>query len=132
MIDPVPAELTLQPDATPRKAIARTLIHRQSGRTRISGAWVGVIAGALVFTALLIFILQNIIRTVVVSYFTAIGSIPLGIALLLATLAALLMAGRDRRPTDLAATSSPDPARQIPRLAPVLDRSDVEREHGTG
>jgi uncharacterized integral membrane protein len=65
---------------------------RQSGRTRISAAWVGVMAGAVVLVLLLVFILQNT-RSVKVSYFTFAGSMPLGIALLLAAIAGLLMAG---------------------------------------
>jgi uncharacterized integral membrane protein len=49
-------------------------------------------AGALVLVLLLVFILQNT-RSVKVSYFTLSGSMPLGIALLLATIAGLLLAG---------------------------------------
>jgi putative membrane protein len=65
---------------------------QQTGRTRISAAWVGVMVGALVLVLLLVFILQNT-RSVKVSYFTLAGSMPLGIALLLATIAGLLLAG---------------------------------------
>jgi uncharacterized integral membrane protein len=52
-----------------------------------------MIAGALLLVLLLVFILQNT-RTVRVSYFTATGSMPLGIALLLAAIAGLLLAAR--------------------------------------
>jgi uncharacterized integral membrane protein len=48
--------------------------------------------GALVLVLLLVFVLQNT-RSVKVSYFTLSGSMPLGIALLLATIAGLLLAG---------------------------------------
>ena len=63
-----------------------------TGRTRISTAWVGVIAGAVVLVLLLVFILQNT-RSVKISYFTANGRMPLGVALLLATIGGLLLAG---------------------------------------
>jgi uncharacterized integral membrane protein len=49
-------------------------------------------AGAVVLVLLLVFILQNT-RSVKVSYFTLAGSMPLGVALLLATIAGLLLAG---------------------------------------
>ena len=60
--------------------------------TRVSRAWIGIIAGALVLVLLLVFILQNT-RSVKVSYFTATGSMPLGVALLLAAISGLLLAG---------------------------------------
>lgn len=63
-----------------------------TGRTRISAAWVGVMTGALVLVLLVVFILQNT-RTIKVSYFGLAGSMPLGIALLLATIAGLFLAG---------------------------------------
>jgi uncharacterized integral membrane protein len=87
---PVP---TPQPDVPPAEAIGSSSpLRRQTGPTRISAAWVGIIAGALVLILLLVFILQNT-RTVKVSYFTATSSMPLGIALLLAAIAGLLLAG---------------------------------------
>jgi len=73
-------------------AATATSTPQETGRTRISAAWVGVMAGALVLVLLLVFILQNT-RSVKVSYFTLAGSMPLGIALLLATIAGLLLAG---------------------------------------
>jgi uncharacterized integral membrane protein len=48
--------------------------------------------GGLVLVLVLVFILQNT-RSVKVSYFTLAGSMPLGIALLLATIGGLLLAG---------------------------------------
>jgi len=69
-----------------------SLSQRGTGRTRLSGAWVGVVAGALVLVLLLVFILQNT-RSVKISFFTAHGSLPLGVALLLATIGGLLLAG---------------------------------------
>ena len=47
------------------------------GPTRISAAWFGVVAAALVLVLLLIFILQNT-RSVKITYFTVSGTIPLG------------------------------------------------------
>jgi uncharacterized integral membrane protein len=67
-------------------------LPKGTGRTRISTAWVGVIAGAVVLVLLLVFILQNT-RSVKISYFTANGRMPLGVALLLATIGGLLLAG---------------------------------------
>jgi uncharacterized integral membrane protein len=49
-------------------------------------------AGAVVLVLLLVFILQNT-RSVKVSYLGLAGSMPLGIALLLAAIAGLLLAG---------------------------------------
>jgi uncharacterized integral membrane protein len=60
--------------------------------TRVSRAWIGIIAGALVLILLLVFILQNT-RSVKVSYFTLTGTMPLGVALLLAAISGLLLAG---------------------------------------
>ena len=72
--------------------LAETASGRSTGRTRISGAWVAVVIAAVVLVLLLVFILQNT-RSVKVSYFTANGTMPLGVALLLATVGGLLLAG---------------------------------------
>lgn len=64
----------------------------QPGRTRISAAWFGLVAAALVTVLLLIFILQNT-RSVKITYFTVTGTIPVGVALLLAAIGGLLLAG---------------------------------------
>jgi uncharacterized integral membrane protein len=87
-----PQVRTPESEAAMESSASRSPLKPQTGRTRISTAWVGIIAGALVLVLLLIFILQNT-RTVKVSYFTATGSMPLGIALLLAAIAGLLLAG---------------------------------------
>jgi uncharacterized integral membrane protein len=60
--------------------------------TRVSRVWIGIIAGAVVLVLLLVFILQNT-RSVKVSYFTATGTMPLGVALLLAAISGVLLAG---------------------------------------
>lgn len=64
----------------------------QSGRTRISAVWFGVVAAALVLVLLLIFILQNT-RSVKITYFTVRGTIPIGVALLFAAVGGLLLTG---------------------------------------
>jgi uncharacterized integral membrane protein len=61
-------------------------------RSRISAAWFGMVAAALVLVLLLIFILQNT-RSVKITYFTVSGTIPVGVALLFAAVGGLLLAG---------------------------------------
>ncbi len=61
-------------------------------RSRISAAWFGMVAAALVLVLLLIFILQNT-RSVKITYFTVSGTIPVGVALLFAAIGGLLLAG---------------------------------------
>ena len=61
----------------------------QSGRTRISAVWFGVVAAALVLVLLLIFILQNT-RSVKVTFFTVSGTVPVGVALLFAALTLII------------------------------------------
>jgi uncharacterized integral membrane protein len=53
---------------------------------------VAVIVATLVLVLLLVFILQNT-ESVEVSYFTAEGTMPLGVALLLAAVGGVLLAG---------------------------------------
>jgi uncharacterized integral membrane protein len=65
---------------------------RPTGRTRISGTWMGVIIATLILVLLLVFILQNT-KSVKVSYFAVNGTMPLGVALLLATIGGVLLAG---------------------------------------
>jgi uncharacterized integral membrane protein len=61
-------------------------------RTRTSGAWNGLIAGAVLLLILLIFILQNT-EKVKISFLGLHGHLPLGVALLLAAVAGALIAG---------------------------------------
>lgn len=63
-----------------------------TGRTRISGVWAGVIVGVVVLVFLLVFIIQNG-QSVKVSFFTASVHMPLGVALLLAAIGGVLLAG---------------------------------------
>jgi uncharacterized integral membrane protein len=89
----VPVEGSAMPDE--RSAPERGTPAEEENRnmpTRVSRAWIGIIAGALVLVLLLIFILQNT-RDVKVSYFTLTGTMPLGVALLLAAISGLLLAG---------------------------------------
>jgi uncharacterized integral membrane protein len=61
-------------------------------RTRISGTWVGILIAAVLLVLLLVFILQNT-QSVKVSYLTANGHIPLGVALTLACAGGVLLSG---------------------------------------
>jgi uncharacterized integral membrane protein len=54
--------------------------------------WVGVIIGVVVFVFLLVFIIQNT-KSVKVSFLTASGHMPLGVALPLAAIGGVLLAG---------------------------------------
>lgn len=58
--------------------------------TRVSGTWVAVIVAAIVLVFLLIFILQNL-TSVTVHFIGVNGTLPLGVALLLATVAGALL-----------------------------------------
>jgi uncharacterized integral membrane protein len=64
---------------------------KPTGHTRISGVWFGVIIAAIVLTLLLVFILQNT-KSVKISFFTTSGSMPLGVALLLAAIGGVFLA----------------------------------------
>lgn len=84
--DPAPAS----PAEAAAQAPQAPLPQHRIKRTRISGAWVAMTCFAVVLLLLLIFILQNG-RTVDVSYFGAHGHLPLGVALLLAAVAGVLL-----------------------------------------
>jgi uncharacterized integral membrane protein len=121
-----PPVLTSQPNAIPPEIVtSEAHSGHQTERTRISTAWVGAIAGALVLILLLVFILQNT-RTVRVSYFTATGSMPLCIALLLAAIAGLLLAGGVAALRIWQLRHRLTRQDKFARLAPVLGGSDVE------
>ena len=93
MTDTPPAAATPpQPPPTPTEpGVTEAPARPAAARTRISAAWVAVIVAALVLVLLLIFILQNT-ESVKVSYFTAEGTMPLGVALLLAAIGGILLA----------------------------------------
>jgi uncharacterized integral membrane protein len=79
------------PPTASEPSVADASPHRPTARTRISATWVGVIVAALVLALLLIFILQNT-ESVKVTFFTADGTMPLGVALLLAAIGGILLA----------------------------------------
>lgn len=60
------------------------------GRTRFSGLWIGLIFSTLVLIFLLIFILQNL-ELVRIEFLGASGTLPAGVALLLAAIAGVLL-----------------------------------------
>lgn len=83
----------LAPGAAQRAAGAQPVASRgRLARTRSSGNYKPVLAAAVVLALLLIFIFENTQR-VKVSYLGASGHLPLGIALLLAAVAGVLMLG---------------------------------------
>jgi uncharacterized integral membrane protein len=59
-------------------------------RTRLSGTWVALIVAMVVLIFLLIFILQNL-DNATVRFLGAAGTLPLGVAMLLATVAGALL-----------------------------------------
>ncbi|MES2092989.1 MAG: lipopolysaccharide assembly protein LapA domain-containing protein [Actinomycetota bacterium] len=65
-------------------------MENQVQRTRISATWVAIVIGIVVLVLLLIFILQNL-RNVTVIFFGASGQLPLGVALLFATIGGALL-----------------------------------------
>lgn len=81
-----------QPGPSPGQPSPGTAIpqHHKIQRTRLSGTWAAVVGSGIVLLLLLIFILQNL-NTVKVSYFGAHGNLPLGVALLLAAVAGILL-----------------------------------------
>ena len=81
----------IEPGPTPSGPTVERSSRRSTGRTRISGVWVAVVIAAVVLVLLLVFILQNT-ESVKVSYFTANGMMPLGVALLLAAVGGVLLA----------------------------------------
>ena len=62
----------------------------EPGRSRVGGALVGLVLGAVVLILLLVFVLQNL-EDVRVSFMSVDGSLPLGVALLLAAVAGALV-----------------------------------------
>ena len=93
MTDTPPAAATpSQPPPTAKESsVAEAPSRRPTARTRISATWVAVIVAALVLVLLLIFILQNT-ESVKVSFLSAAGTMPLGVALLLAAIGGILLA----------------------------------------
>jgi lipopolysaccharide assembly protein A len=82
MTDKPPFDAEATP-ATPSAEVTRG--------SKISTAWIGIIVAAVALVLLLVFILQNR-EDVKISFFTFNGRMPLGVALLLAAAAGLLIA----------------------------------------
>jgi uncharacterized integral membrane protein len=95
---PVPVPAPGQPGETPTVptpsippgAIDPRSREPEYKRTRSGVLWVGVILSAVVLIFLLIFILQNN-RSVQVNFLTVSGTLPIGVALLFAAVAGLLL-----------------------------------------
>jgi len=83
----VPAERPTIPDGA---AAARPRTQVSPGRTRIGGAWIGLILGAVVLVFLLVFILQNL-DPARVAFLGFEATLPLGIWLLFAAIAGMLL-----------------------------------------
>jgi uncharacterized integral membrane protein len=84
------AGTTAAPRATDPLAPSGDPAYRKVRRTRFSGLWVGATVAALVLLVLLVFIIQNS-QTVNISFFGAHGHLSLGVALLLAAIAGVLL-----------------------------------------
>ncbi len=76
----------------PAAAEPQTGVPANPPRTRVSAAFSGFVAGAIVLVLLLIFILENTAR-VKISFLGAGGHIALGVALLLAAVGGALIVG---------------------------------------
>lgn len=91
---PPPAEQTTGPVAVPPgpppSASDPAGQEAPVRRSRTGGLWVGLILSALVLLLLLVFIVQNDAQ-VMVSFFALEAMIPLGVALLLAAIAGILL-----------------------------------------
>ncbi|HEX5402468.1 MAG TPA: lipopolysaccharide assembly protein LapA domain-containing protein [Pseudonocardiaceae bacterium] len=76
----------------PDPAVVPTPDHafKKMRRTRFSGLWVGLTAAAIVLLVLLVFIIENS-QSVNISFFGAHGHLSLGVALLLAAIAGVLL-----------------------------------------
>lgn len=81
---PAPVEPARAEAEAPRREVRETL------RSRTGGLWVVLIAATVVLILLLVFVLQNQQR-VQISFLAADGSLPLGVALLFAAIAGVLI-----------------------------------------
>ena len=88
--DHVPSERTAS-DGVPHRTRAHGLTERgRVRRTRASGTWVALIVAAVLVVLMLIFLAQNTQR-VAINFLWLNGRFPLGIALLFAAVAGVLM-----------------------------------------
>ncbi len=88
--DPYGPDLTAPAPRTAPDAPVGEHAYRKVRRTRFSGMWVGITAAAVVLLVLLVFIIENGQR-VDISFFGAHGHLSLGVALLLAAIAGVLL-----------------------------------------
>jgi uncharacterized integral membrane protein len=86
----VEAPATTDPTVPGSAAPAPEQAFKKMRRTRFSGLWVGLTAAAVVLLVLLVFIIENSQR-VQISFFGAHGHLSLGVALLLAAIAGVLL-----------------------------------------
>ncbi|QFZ18056.1 lipopolysaccharide assembly protein LapA domain-containing protein [Saccharothrix syringae] len=87
-LDPLPG---LPDEVPPHRAPDKVDRTQPSlGHTRTSGTWVAVLASIVVLLVLLIFILQNL-EGATIYFLGASGTLPLGVALLLAAIAGALV-----------------------------------------
>ena len=73
-------------DALPDQSAPRVRI----ARTKVSGTWIAVIVAVVGLAFLLVFILQNL-TSVTVRFLGAVGTLPMGVAMLLAAVAGALL-----------------------------------------
>jgi uncharacterized integral membrane protein len=78
------------PAAEPHDEISSTTPRIRIARTKVSGAWVAVTVAAVGLVFLLIFILQNL-TSASVHFLGANGTLPMGVAMLLAAVAGALL-----------------------------------------
>jgi len=97
-VDPIPADPSSAGRTPPSEpltipdgaAAARPRVQTSPGRTRVGGAWIGLILGAVVLVFLLVFILQNL-DPARVAFLGFEATLPLGIWLLFAAIAGVLL-----------------------------------------
>ena len=88
----VPDEGSVSATPEPDEVIApQAKTGRPVPRTRLGAAWLGVCAAALTAAALIVFMLQNT-RPVEVSFLWLQGTLPLGLALLIAGVGSVIVA----------------------------------------
>jgi uncharacterized integral membrane protein len=85
-----PTVPTAQPPSTQPPAAPTPKAEPVVRRSRSGGLWTGLILSAIVLIFLLVFILQNQI-SVTIQFLGFAGSLPVGVALLLAAIAGLLL-----------------------------------------
>jgi uncharacterized integral membrane protein len=134
----VPAAPAPAPPAAARPPAPRQHVVR---RSRLGGAWVGLVLGAVILILLLIFILENG-HKVDITFFGAHGHLPLGVALLFAAALGILMvvipgtgriiqlrrtARRHRKSDAKAAKAAPPPAAPQPPASTPADGNAIER-----